>query len=199
LDGTDEKILELMKGNARISYQKLGEELGMSRVAARKRVQKLKAEGIIRGYNTCIYNGQVTFEYDIYTLPDKLEEVLAYLTKRTAYIRQIFTTNRANHIHVVAVSDSYDNLNYLSRMIMKGCGKLIDDIQVFAVRNVIKDVYGGIGNEQRTGSDNDGSNEQPGGSDTQGEARGELQVSNVHDEGDAECADRGAGSQGETV
>ena len=189
MDGTDEKILELMKGNARISYQKLGEELGMSRVAARKRVQKLKAEGVIRGYNTYIYNGEVTFEYDIYTFPDKLEEVLTYLTKRTAYIRQIFTTNRANHIHMVAVSDSYDNLNYLSKMILKSCGKLIEDIQVFAVRKVIKDVYGGIGNEQRAGSDNNGSNEQSGGSNPQGEARGELQVQNVYDKGDAGCTD----------
>ena len=35
MDKTDEKILELMKGNARISYQELGDQLGMSRVAAR--------------------------------------------------------------------------------------------------------------------------------------------------------------------
>lgn len=40
-------------------------------------------------------------------------------------------------------------------MILKSYGKLIEDIQVFAVRKVIKDVYGGIGNEQRAGSDDD--------------------------------------------
>ena len=44
-----EKILDLMKGNARISYQELGEAIGMSRVAAKKRVRKLEQDGIIRG------------------------------------------------------------------------------------------------------------------------------------------------------
>ena len=185
MDGTDEKILQLMKSNARISYRELGDAIGMSRVAARKRVQKLMAEGIIRGYNTCIYNGEVTFIYDLVTHPGKLEEVLAFVTHRTAFIRQIFTTNRPNHIHMVAVSDSFDNLNYLTRMITKKCDELLEDIQVFAVRGIVKDVYGGIGNEQRTGSDNNGCDEQPGGSDAQGEARGEFPVQDVHDEGDA--------------
>ncbi|MCR5397614.1 MAG: winged helix-turn-helix transcriptional regulator [Lachnospiraceae bacterium] len=54
MDQIDEKILELMKGNARISFQELGDKLGMSRVAAKKRVLKLEKAGIIRGYNTTI-------------------------------------------------------------------------------------------------------------------------------------------------
>ena len=164
MDRTDEMILELMKGNARISYQELGNALGISRVAARKRVNKLEAEGIIRGYNTCIYKGDITFIYDIVTLPDKMDQVMEYLIYHTAYIRQIFTTNRPNHIHMVAVSDSNSNLNYLSKMIMKKCGDMIEDFQVFAVWNVIKDVYGGVGYEQGNESDSDGSDEQPGGS-----------------------------------
>lgn len=35
MDRNDEQILDLMKGNARISFQELGEALGMSRVAAK--------------------------------------------------------------------------------------------------------------------------------------------------------------------
>ncbi len=35
MDKIDEKILNLMKGNARISYQELGDAVGMSRVAAK--------------------------------------------------------------------------------------------------------------------------------------------------------------------
>ena len=55
MDKTDEKIINMLKGNARMSYQDIGDAIGMSRVAAKKRVQKLEKEGIIRGYNTCIY------------------------------------------------------------------------------------------------------------------------------------------------
>ena len=38
MDGTDKKLLDLIKGNARMSYQEIGDALGMSRVAAKKRV-----------------------------------------------------------------------------------------------------------------------------------------------------------------
>ncbi|MBQ7563260.1 MAG: AsnC family transcriptional regulator, partial [Lachnospiraceae bacterium] len=107
MDKTDEKILELMKGNARISYQELGDALGMTRVAAKKRVQKLEREKVIRGYNTCIYRDQdITLFIDIVTAPGKFESVLKYVSTRTAFVRQIFRTTKENHIHMVAVSDS---------------------------------------------------------------------------------------------
>ena len=54
MDNTDERILDIMKGNARISFQELGDELGISRVAAMKRVRKLEEEGVIRQYKWCI-------------------------------------------------------------------------------------------------------------------------------------------------
>ena len=43
MDGTDKKLLDVIKGNARMSYQEIGYALGMSRVAAKKRVDKLEA------------------------------------------------------------------------------------------------------------------------------------------------------------
>ena len=55
MDKTDEKILDLLKGNARMSYQELGDAIGMSRVAAKKRVQKLENEKIIRRYKRIIF------------------------------------------------------------------------------------------------------------------------------------------------
>ena len=74
MDKTDLMILDLLKGNARMSYQELGNAIGMSRVAAKKRVKKLEKEGIIRGYNTCIYReDEITVFIDIVTLPEKYE------------------------------------------------------------------------------------------------------------------------------
>ena len=123
MDRTDERILDLLKGNARMSFQELGDAIGMSRVAAKKRVLKLEQEGIIRAYNTCIYrDDEITMFIDIVTVPEKYEEVLRYVSTRTAYIRQIFKTTKENHIHIVAVSDSAQNLAYLTKMIRKKCG-----------------------------------------------------------------------------
>ena len=161
MDKTDEEILNLIKGNARMSFQEIGDSIGMSRVAAKKRVMKLEKEGIIRGYNTCIYNPkEVTVFIDIVTKPDRYEDVLKYVSTRTAYIRQIFKTLKSNHIHMVAVSDSVDDLKYLIKMIQKKCGDDIEELHCDAVKEVIKDVYGGIRYEQRSESDYNECNEQ---------------------------------------
>ena len=153
MDKTDIRITDLLKRNARMTYQELGDQIGLSRVAAKKRVQKLEAAGIIRGYNTCIYrDDEVTMIIDIETIPEKYEEVLKYVCTKTAYIRQIFRTTKENHIHMVAVSDSVQNLAYLTRMIRKKCGDAIVELQCHAVTEVIKDVYGGIRYENRTAS-----------------------------------------------
>ncbi len=145
MDGTDEKILDLLQGNARMSYQELGDAIGMSRVAAKKRVDKLEKAGIIRGYNTCIYReGEIIMLIDIVTLPEKYDEVLEYLFTRTAYVRQIYQTTKENHIHMVAVSDSARSMKYLIRMIQKRCGDDIEELHCRSVTEIVKDVYGGI-------------------------------------------------------
>ena len=161
MDRTVERILSLLKGNARMGYQDLGDAIGMTRVAAKKRVQKLEREGIIRGYNTCIYKpGEITAIIDIVTLHGKFDEVLQYVSTRTAYVRQIFGTTKENHIHMVAVSDSARDLKYLAKMIIKKCGDSIDEIHCHALKDVYKDVYGGIRYEQKSVSDSNGDNEQ---------------------------------------
>ena len=144
MDEKDKEILDLMKGNARISYQELGDAIGMSRVVAKKRVMKLENEGIIRGYNTCIYReGEVTL-------------FIEYVSTRTAFIRQIYKTTKENHIHIVAVSDSITDLRYLMRMIRKKCGDDMVEFHCHAATEVVKDVYGGIRYEQRSESDDEG-------------------------------------------
>ena len=89
MDKTDELILDLLKGNARMTFQELGDAIGMSRVASKKRVKKLEDEGIIRGYNTCIYRDEdITLMIDMVTVPERFEDVLKYVSTRTAFIRQ---------------------------------------------------------------------------------------------------------------
>lgn len=145
MDQVDEKILELMKGNARITYQELGDRIGISRIAAKKRVAKLEEKGIIRGYNTTIYrDDETTAIIDITTTPESFERMLEYVSTRTAFIRQIFCTTKADHIHIVAASTDNRDLRYLVRMIQKEGGDDILYISCHAVTEIIKDVYGGV-------------------------------------------------------
>ncbi len=150
MDETDERILKLMRGNARIRYQELGDKLGISRVAAMKRVRKLEEEGVIRQYNTCIYReDEFTMFVDLEIKPDKYDKVLKYITTRTTFIRQIFRTTGENRIHIVAVASTVEDLKYLAHMIQKKCGDDIDHISAHGGKEVIKDVYGGVGYERK--------------------------------------------------
>ncbi|MCR5738228.1 MAG: Lrp/AsnC family transcriptional regulator [Lachnospiraceae bacterium] len=151
MDSTDEKILNLMKGNARISYEELGRSLGMSRVAAMKRVKKLEKEGVIRGYNTYICREDETLCFiDIEAKPGKLGDVLDYIRANTVGIRQIYRIGE-DKIHMVIVTDSVENLKYMAKMIRESCRQDLEKIRGSIVTEVIKDVYGGIGYEKGPG------------------------------------------------
>ena len=154
MDEKDKQILSIIKGDARKSYQEIGDALGISRVAAKKRIAKLEEAGIIRQYNTYIKrDDEITMLIDIITTPEGFDRVLEYVATRTVYVRQIYTTLKEYHIHLVAVSDSLEQINYMAKIIKKAC---IDDIVEYharQVREIIKDVYGGIEYERRSESD----------------------------------------------
>lgn len=153
MDEKDKQILNLIKGNARMSYQEIGDSLGISRVAAKKRVTKLESEGIIRQYNTYIRReDEITMLIDIITTPDGFDRVLDYVATRTEDVRQIFTTMKEHHIHIVAVSTSSQKINYMAKIIRKACINDIEEYHARTVREIIKDVYGGIEYERKSES-----------------------------------------------
>ena len=52
LDALDQKIVQLLIHNARMSYSDIGESVGISRVAVKARIQSLERRGIIEEYTT---------------------------------------------------------------------------------------------------------------------------------------------------
>jgi DNA-binding Lrp family transcriptional regulator len=53
-DKTDERIVALLRENARRSFQDIGERVSLSAPAVKRRVDRLEAEGVIRGYSATI-------------------------------------------------------------------------------------------------------------------------------------------------
>jgi DNA-binding Lrp family transcriptional regulator len=53
-DRTDEQIVALLRENARRSYQDIGERVSLSAPAVKRRVDRLEADGVIRGYTATI-------------------------------------------------------------------------------------------------------------------------------------------------
>ena len=85
LDDLDRKIVNLLIQNARMSYSEIGQQVGISRVAVKMRVQALEQKGIIEEYTTIInpqkISGAVSCYFEIETKPDTLAEVAGILEK----------------------------------------------------------------------------------------------------------------------
>ncbi len=96
LDQIDNKIIELLRENARLSYSDLGKAVGLSRVAVKTRIKQLENNGVIRGYYAAINTGAIPkgihFTLDIETEPRHFEEVLDRLAA-SPMIHKIFGTS----------------------------------------------------------------------------------------------------------
>jgi DNA-binding Lrp family transcriptional regulator len=54
LDAIDRRIVALLQDNARRSYQDIGSQVALSAPAVKRRVDRLEAEGVIRGYSASV-------------------------------------------------------------------------------------------------------------------------------------------------
>ena len=54
LDRIDEQLLALLRDDARATYTELGAAVGLSAPAAKRRVDRLRASGVIRGFTALV-------------------------------------------------------------------------------------------------------------------------------------------------
>jgi DNA-binding Lrp family transcriptional regulator len=62
LDETDVKILKKLLSDARMSYRKVAEEIGVSPPTVLARVEKLESDGIIRSYSTLLDHEKLGYD-----------------------------------------------------------------------------------------------------------------------------------------
>jgi DNA-binding Lrp family transcriptional regulator len=62
MDEIDQQIVSLLRENARRSYQDIGERVALSPPAVKRRVDRLEATGVIRGYAALVDPGAVGWE-----------------------------------------------------------------------------------------------------------------------------------------
>lgn len=116
LDDLDQKIIRCLIQNARMPYSEIGQQVGISRVAVKMRVQALEKKGIIEEYTTIInpqkISGAISCYFEIETVPDTLEEVISILEKNDI-VTQIYRVTGKSRLHVHAVSPSQEELEQL--------------------------------------------------------------------------------------
>jgi Lrp/AsnC family transcriptional regulator, leucine-responsive regulatory protein len=54
MDATSRKIVQLLVGNARLSFSELGRQVGLTQPAAAERVKRLEEAGVITGYYAAV-------------------------------------------------------------------------------------------------------------------------------------------------
>ena len=152
LDEMDNRILSILADNARMSYSEIGEKVGLSRVAVKKRMEQLEKDGVIRGYRTELDVSRipdaVPFYMDIEADPAMLDEVLDRLAK-DSMIRQLYIVSGNCRIHAEGLAPNRNTLhahtNYPYRS-QKGVLRMNCSI----ILSTLKDLDGGIEYENRT-------------------------------------------------
>lgn len=144
LDALDQKIVELLIENARMSYSDIGQQIGISRVAVKARIRSLEQRGIIEEYTTIInpqkIGGAVSCYFEIETLPETLSEVIERLSANQT-ITQIYRVTGKNKLHVHAVASSSEEMERLIQTVIDPLpGVLNSSCNIILSR--IKDVKG---------------------------------------------------------
>ena len=116
LDSLDQKIIQLLTENARMSYSEIGQKIGISRVAVKARIDALEQRGIIEEYTTVInpqkISGAVSCYFEIETVPETLSRVTDILSNNEI-ITQIYRVTGKNKLHVHAVAANADEMERL--------------------------------------------------------------------------------------
>ncbi len=146
IDSIDNRILELLKDNARAGYTEIGSAVGLSRVSVRNRVESLEKKGIIKGYQTLIdpeaTPGGTKFFLDIETEPDCYEH-LAEILSKDRRIRQIYSMTGSCRLHVVGFASTSADAGYFARSLYKHA-KGIKKFEWNIVAATLFDVDGGV-------------------------------------------------------
>ena len=140
LDGTDNKIINLLLEDGRMSYSEIGNIVGLSRTSVKSRISELEEKGIISGYQAII-NPQkapemMTFIMNVETRPEHFEDAKKKLVEATQTVTIIETTGNC-HLVVICVASNVEEMRYFVNRIYKEIDG-ISSINAHSVLDVLK-------------------------------------------------------------
>ena len=113
IDEKDSKILELLKKNAEVSNAEIGEKIGLTEGAVRKRIANLKQDGIIKKYTIEINEeaeavGALVF---VHGESGIVTEKIVGEIKKIGEVKTIFELTGDNDICAILSTNSMEKLN----------------------------------------------------------------------------------------
>ena len=146
LDELDNKILTVIEKNARLSYSEIGEQVGLSRVSVKTRMENLESRGIITGYHTQInptgFAEGRRFFMDVITEPGLFEQVVDNIAKYDI-IRRVYAVTGESRFRAEGFASS--NMKY--EMFMKNLRRNLEGVRSITIQDqqyIIKDLDGGV-------------------------------------------------------
>ena len=120
LDEIDNQIINLLVADARLTYSEIGEKVGISRVAVKKRVAALEEQGIIKGYHADVNPMEapkmMTFVAVIKTRADSYDLISDALEQEPCVVT-LCKMSGDNILHAICVADSMAEMNKFARRV----------------------------------------------------------------------------------
>ena len=143
IDEKDNEIINFLLKDARMSYSKIGEKVGLSRTAVKNRVAVLEKKGVIGGYRAVINPQEstemMTFIVNIETKAEHFDEAKQLFAEKNETVTLIQTTGNC-HLVAVCVSESVKTMRDFVNMVHK----TIEGITYISAHSVLDVIKGSI-------------------------------------------------------
>ncbi len=128
LDATDRTILDLLAENARRTLGDIGQRVGLSAPAVKRRIDRLEASGVILGYTTRVDHAKLGRPLEAFTelrfSGDARVDAIAGIAKEIAEVQAVFTiAGDPDALAWIRVSDVHELKRVIDRL--RGSGDVI--------------------------------------------------------------------------
>ena len=90
MDNFDYKILECLKSDARMSYQRVSEKVGLSISSVGRRIHSMETKNVIEGYTVKINENKLGFTFPVFVfVRNKEQKILLILRRKLKYFLKL--------------------------------------------------------------------------------------------------------------
>ena len=140
IDEKDNKIIDLLLRDARMSYSDIGKEIGLSRTAVKNRITVLEQGGIIEGYRAIINPLQssvmMPFIVNVEAKAEHFNEVKQLFAKVPETVTLVQTTGACRLVAVCVAEDVETMKSFINRIYKEAEG--ITYLNANSVLDVVK-------------------------------------------------------------
>jgi DNA-binding Lrp family transcriptional regulator len=119
MDDTDVRILKKLLSDARLSYRRIAEEIGVSPPTVLARVQKLEQEGIIKSYSALLDHEKLGFDLTAIIEITATKGKIVEIEKQIAKFPNVCAVYDITGLTDMMIIAKFKNRSELSRFVKK--------------------------------------------------------------------------------